>query len=190
MPRSWRSEGYAPTFTTLLMTVSQHPLFPGQVSEANLCLAMRNPETSSTSNSEDFVGATPSVLKQLDSRLTQWRGMLPSDLQWSDKDPAGFPGPQKDSPLSPQPLDPELSQQRINRTGRTLFTADLDQQPEHYLYLYDVQVALLRTRYYYAKYMVYRPFIFKALHYPEMMSQQDAEGVAECLRVRSFSFVL
>jgi hypothetical protein len=148
-------------------------------------LAMRNPETSSSTNSEDFVGATPSVLKQLDSRLTQWRGLLPSDLQWSDQDSAAFPGPQPTSTASTHSLDPELSPQRFSRAGRSLFTTDLDREPVHYMYLYDVQVALLRTRYYYAKYMVYRPFVFKALHYPEMMSQQDAEGVAECLRVRT-----
>ena len=53
----------------------------------------------------------------------------------------------------------------------------------HYRFVYDVQVAVLRTRYYYAKYVVYRPFVYKALHFPEQMTQEDAQGVAECLRV-------
>jgi hypothetical protein len=40
----------------------------------------------------------------------------------------------------------------------------------------------LRTRYYYAKYIVHRPFVYKALHFPDQMTQEDAQGVAECLR--------
>ena len=78
-------------------------------------------------------------------------------------------------------LDPNLSSTQEN-SGLPLFTTDLDSEPVHYPYVYDIQVALLRTRYYYAKYIVYRPFVYKALHFPEQMTQEDAEGVAECLR--------
>ena len=85
-----------------------------------------------------------------------------------------------------QSLDPTLSP-RQGQPGNPLgplFTSDLDSEPVQYPYAYDVQVALLRaTRYYCAKYMVYRPFVYKALHFPEQMTQEDAEGVAECLRV-------
>ena len=42
-----------------------------------------------------------------------------------------------------------------------LFSTDLDKEPIQYPYVYDIQVALLRTRYYQAKYMVYRPFVYK-----------------------------
>jgi hypothetical protein len=65
-----------------------------------------------------------------------------------------------------------------------LFSTDLDKEPIQYPYVYDIQVALLRTRYYQVKYMVYRPFVYKALHFPEQMTQEDVEAVAECLRVR------
>jgi hypothetical protein len=65
-----------------------------------------------------------------------------------------------------------------------LFSIDQNKEPIRYPYFYDIQVALLRTRYYQAKYMIYRPFVYKALHFPEQMTQEDAEGAAECLRVR------
>ncbi len=112
--------------------------------------------------------------------------MLPQRLQWSEDDPAGFPSPELSSAQTPygQPVDPSLSPSQLHsHPDSPLFTTDLNREPAHYPYVYDIQVALLRTRYYYIKYMVYRPFIYKALHFPAEMSQIDAEGAAECLRV-------
>jgi hypothetical protein len=63
-----------------------------------------------------------------------------------------------------------------------MFTADLDSEPASYPYVEDVQVAMLRTRYYYAKYIIHRPYLYKALHTPGNVTQEDADGVAECLR--------
>jgi hypothetical protein len=65
----------------------------------------------------------------------------------------------------------------------SFFSEDFNGDPHHYPFAYDIQVALLRTRYYYAKYVAHRPFVYKALHSPEQMCQEDAEGAAECLRV-------
>lgn len=125
---------------------------------------------------------TANSLNQLASSLTQWRGMLPREIQWAEDDPAAFPAPQPPGSYN-QPLDPNLAQQQQAQSGIPLFSADLDNEPVHYAYAFDIQVALLRTRYYYAKHMVYRPFIYKALHFPEQMTQEDAQGAAECLRV-------
>lgn len=133
--------------------------------------------------SEVFSGPTASSLKHLALQLTQWRGMLPRQLQWAEDDPTSFPTSQPaGSGGYNQPLDPSVSPS-AGHTGMPMFTADLDAEPVQYRYAYDTQVALLRTRYYYAKYMVYRPFVYKALHYPEHMTREDAEGVAECLTV-------
>jgi hypothetical protein len=135
-----------------------------------------------TASSNDEVrGATPSSLKQLASQLTQWRGMLPRDLRWAEDDPASFSTPQ---PMTLGGYNPRLDPIRTpsqENSGLPLFITDLDNEPVHHPYAYDIQVAWLRTRYYYAKYMVYRPFVYKALHFPEQMIQEDAEGVAECL---------
>jgi hypothetical protein len=63
-----------------------------------------------------------------------------------------------------------------------MFTTDLDAAPPRYPYALDVQVALLRSRYYYTKYLIHRPFLYKALHHPDAMAHDDAVGVAECLK--------
>jgi len=64
----------------------------------------------------------------------------------------------------------------------TLFSLDQGPQPVTHEYSLDVIVAALRTRFYYTRYMIYRPFIFKALHYPEQMTQEDIECCVICLR--------
>lgn len=145
-------------------------------------LATTSSDTPNTSTG-DFSGPTAKSLNQLASSLTQWRGMLPKEIQWAEDDPAAFPTPQGNAGDCSQPLDPNLNQQAL--PGQPLFSTDLDSEPVHYPYAYEIQVALLRSRYYYAKHMVYRPFIYKALHFPEQMTQDDAQGVAECLRVSS-----
>lgn len=158
-------------------------------SDANKFLAMSSTDTASGS-SDEFRGPSAQSLNQLAAQLTQWRGMLPRELQWKEDDPASFPSIQPvDAGPYNQAVDPSLSPQQAH-SGAPLFTTDLSVEPVHYPYVYDIQVALLRTRYYYAKYMVYRPFIYKALHFPELMTQEDAQGVAECLRVSSLSLQL
>ncbi|PVH88250.1 hypothetical protein DL98DRAFT_544144 [Cadophora sp. DSE1049] len=138
---------------------------------------------SDTSASDEFGGPTANTLKSLAAQLTQWRGLLPRDLQWPEDDPAAFPAPQTvNTRTFNEPVDPSLSIPRPLHPGAQLFSTDLKSEPMHYRFVYDVQVAVLRTRYYYAKYIVYRPFVYKALHFPEQMTQEDAQGVAECLR--------
>ncbi|TVY37943.1 hypothetical protein LSUB1_G003152 [Lachnellula subtilissima] len=122
-----------------------------------------------------------SSLKQLTSELAQWRGNLPENLQWAEDRPAAFPSPQANIAGYNQAIDPELSLEK-HYSQQLLFSTNLDEEPKDYPYLFDIQVALLRTRYYYAKYMAYRPCVYKVLHFPEQVTQDDAEGVAECLR--------
>ncbi|KAE8440805.1 hypothetical protein EG329_006561 [Mollisiaceae sp. DMI_Dod_QoI] len=163
--------------------------YASQIALRRLCAEIHNSlyyeamtTTTPSGSSDEFRGPSTQSLNQLAAQLSQWRGMLPKNLQWAEEDPAGFPSPQP-ATVAPynQTLDPSLSPQQI-LPGTPLFSTDLSIEPVHYPYLYDIQVALLRTRYYYAKYMLYRPFIYKALHSPEQMTQQDAEGVAECLK--------
>jgi hypothetical protein len=138
---------------------------------------------------EYFGDPTAGALKQLASQLDQWRGMLPHDLQWPEDDSSAFPpSPPPASSAYNQQLDPSLSVPIAHQARLPLFITNLEKEPIHYPYAFDIQVALLRTRYYYAKYIVYRPFVYKALHFPEQMTQEDAEGVADCLRVSLFSF--
>jgi hypothetical protein len=146
-----------------------------------------NADTDLTSN-EYFGGPTASSLKRLASQITEWRSMLPQELQWDENNPYGF------STLHPANMQDQLIEwsvlTHLKHSDQNLFTADLNSVPVPYLYAYDIQVALLRTRYYYTKYVIYRPFVYKALHFPERMSGDDAEGVAECLRVYALSILL
>ncbi|KAJ3470605.1 hypothetical protein MRS44_000704 [Fusarium solani] len=119
---------------------------------------------------------SPALMKQLDAQLDQWRGMLPGHLRWQDSlnQSMGFSDPSHDAfgaVYTGQPLQ-----------STYMFTPDLDAPPASYPYAADIQVALLRTRYYYNKYLIYRPCVFKALHYPESLTREDAEGAAECLK--------
>ncbi|KAK2626520.1 hypothetical protein QTJ16_003695 [Diplocarpon rosae] len=138
---------------------------------------------SSAPGSYEFGGPSAGALNQLAAQLTQWRGLLPRDLQWAEDDPASFPSPQTRSAEGfHQPVDPNLSPVHHGHQNSQLFSSDLKTEPIRFNFVYDVQVAILRTRYYYAKYMVYRPFVYKALHFPGLMTQEDAQGAAECLR--------
>lgn len=141
--------------------------------------AMSSGTTNTPISSSSPGGPTADNLRQMADQLAQWRGMLPSELQWNENDPASYPSatPVQNRKLDPSPSSPNRP------SGPPMFTADLDDDPAPYKYAYDIQVALLRTRYYYAKYMVHRPFVYKALHFPEQMTQADAEGAAECLKV-------
>jgi hypothetical protein len=143
-------------------------------------------DTPATS-SEDFGGPTASTLKQLASQLDHWRSLLPPELQWPEEDPTVFPRLADVPRPYNQSLDPSLATASRGQSGEPLFIPNLDQDAVLYPYAYDIQVALLRTRYYYAKYMVHRPFIYKALHFPDQMTPMDLQGVAECLKVRNQS---
>jgi hypothetical protein len=150
----------------------------------NKPLATNNSSGNPSTRNDDYGGPEVGTLKQLATQLSEWRGMLPQELQWAEDDPTSFPGLQQaDSGDFDQPLDPNPSSHPV-QSHNPLFLTDLDKEPIQYPYVYDIQVALLRTRYYQAKYMAYRPFVYKALHFPEQMTPEDAEGVAECLRVR------
>ncbi|KAL7628123.1 hypothetical protein AAE478_002321 [Parahypoxylon ruwenzoriense] len=118
------------------------------------------------------------MIKQMAAQLDQWRGLLPVYLCWEEEHPGAFPNPTEelygDQSMYPSPI-PDLH-------SNFMFKADLDDPPVSYPYAVDIQAASLRTRYYYVKYLIYRPFIFKALHRPEQMTRDDADGVVECLK--------
>ncbi|OTB19643.1 hypothetical protein K445DRAFT_53054 [Daldinia sp. EC12] len=118
------------------------------------------------------------MMKQMAEQLDQWRGLLPVYLRWEEENPGAFSNPAEemygDQSMYPPPV-PDLH-------TNFMFSADLDNPPVSYPYAVDIQTASLRTRYYYVKYLIYRPFIFKALHHPEQVTRDDADGVVECLK--------
>ncbi|KAG5760340.1 hypothetical protein H9Q72_011552 [Fusarium xylarioides] len=117
---------------------------------------------------------TAAVMKQLDAQLDQWRGMLPSHLRWQDNQDVAFAEPSHNA------FGDVYTEESLQ--SNYMFTPDLDTPPATYPFAADIQTALLRTRYSYNKHLIHRPCVFKALHHPENMTREDAEGAAECLK--------
>jgi hypothetical protein len=102
------------------------------------------------------------VIRGLARQLDSWRSLLPRSLQWLDTDMLVFPNL---NPTSRQPNDP-------------LFSPDQGPVPISHKHNLDIVIAQLRTRFCYARFMVYRPFVYKALHFPELMTANDTNCCA------------
>ncbi|KAK4168735.1 hypothetical protein QBC43DRAFT_341396 [Cladorrhinum sp. PSN259] len=142
----------------------------------------------------------PSRIRQCFVQLEKWRGMLPVHFRWQEDSPGAFPNlhiaSMASSPIAlhtpiNSPLSPSILQQPqsagavplVDQNQQPLmFTTDLDSPPARYPLAIDIQYALLRSRYYYTKFLIHRPFIYKAMHHPDSMTTDDALGVAECLK--------
>lgn len=109
--------------------------------------------------SVDNYGGVPTLLiRELSRQLTSWRSLLPPALQWMDDDRFTF-----------------LNATSIGRPNSVpLFMSEGNADPIGYENIIDILTAHLRTRYYYARYILYRPLIYKALHFPELMSASEA----------------
>ncbi|KAI6380797.1 hypothetical protein MCOR25_001470 [Pyricularia grisea] len=127
------------------------------------------------------------AVKNLVSQVDHWRTMLPAPLRWRETQPGEFPNPSlysevhRSSVFASASLDvppPALS----SSSSGFMFTTDLDVAPVTYPYNLDIMTAVLRSRYYYIKLVIHRPYVYKALVNPEHMSGEEAEGAAECLR--------
>jgi hypothetical protein len=98
------------------------------------------------------------VIRELAGQLDSWRSLLPHPLQWLDSDILAFPD-----------LDPTS-----RRPNEPLFSPNQGSVPIGHRYNLDIVTAQLRTRFCYARFMVYRPFVYMALHFPELMTADDA----------------
>ncbi|KAK4930640.1 hypothetical protein LTR10_011978 [Elasticomyces elasticus] len=111
---------------------------------------------------DDYGGPPVAVIREMVRQLDSWRALLPRPLQWSDNDKFEFPAT---DPMTRRPNEP-------------LFSIDQGPIPIGHRYNLDVVTAQLRTRFYYARFMMYRPFVYKALHFPELMTPDDCNCCA------------
>ncbi|KLU89276.1 hypothetical protein MAPG_08250 [Magnaporthiopsis poae ATCC 64411] len=124
------------------------------------------------------------ILEELARNLEQWKSLLPPHLRWAESRPEEFPivdgelyhEMPEDFPMTAAP--PFV----VGTPSRDMFTSDLAAQPTMYEFNVDVRVAALRSRYYYAKFNIYRQYVFRVLNHPDQISPRDAKGVAECLK--------
>ena len=122
----------------------------------------RADSTGRAESAEDYGGPPLHVIKELARQLESWRSLLPQPLQWSDSERHDFPNL---NPMSRRPAD-------------SLFASDQGPVPINHRFNLDIITGQLRTRFYYAKFMIYRPFVYKALHFPELMTVDDANYCA------------
>ena len=103
----------------------------------------------------DHGGPPVQIVRELSRQLDEWRDFLPGPLQWDDEH-VSIPSPDRHGG---QPLD--------FQHGLDIITAEL------------------RTRFYYARFILFRPFIFKALHFSDLMSRYDVESAAFAIKAVS-----
>jgi hypothetical protein len=108
-----------------------------------------------------YGGPPVHVIWDLARQLDSWRSLLPLPLQWLDSGILDFPN-----------LDP------TSRPNEPLFSPDQGPVPISHKCNLDIVTAQLRTRFCYARFVVYRPFVYKALHFPELMTANDADCCA------------
>jgi len=96
-------------------------------------------------------------IQELSQQLHNWRTHLPPAIAWNDNDSI------EATVYSPQAgADP--------RTRNVVdFKITLN--------------AALRTRYKYAEYLIWRPYIFRALHYPHALLEYDYECCSKAFKV-------
>lgn len=111
----------------------------------------------SASGSPSHTEAPSKLVEELSRQLDCWRDALPKRLQWSDSDRFDF--------KTFEPLPQELRNNSFSPL-RNLGPGELDHNV-------DVAIAQLRTRFYHARFLVFRPFIHKAIHSPELMDSGD-----------------
>lgn len=97
------------------------------------------------------------MISELSRQLDSWRALLPRPLRWLENDRFHHPG------------DETTSQHLPN-----LFSDDNGATPISYKCNLDVLTAQLRSCFYHARYMLYRPFVYKVLHFPELVTTNDA----------------
>ncbi|KAL9068245.1 MAG: hypothetical protein Q9157_006563 [Trypethelium eluteriae] len=126
--------------------------------------AIHDAATSRAESAEHYGGPPIHVIAELSRQLENWRAVLPNALQWIDEERMVISGSRGTTQPVLFSFNPPADGSRVN-----------------YKYNIDIVTAQLRARYYYARFIIYRPFVYKALHYPYSTSAQDAEGVVTCL---------
>jgi hypothetical protein len=92
------------------------------------------------------------VLLELNSQLQNWRSVLPPELQWSEH------------------RRNELSDStQLHRSIASTFNSD-------------IMIAQLRARFYNARFTLLGPFLYMALHHPELLSTDDTQHCVSALR--------
>lgn len=156
---AWWRRYFVSYWGTLASRVGAMPTAPLTINS----LAVKSAEYA-----KDYSGPPVHVIRELLRQLDHWRTLLPPALQWDDN--KRFEYPDANAAMAAGSPGPLFSFSTTPATayelGGSLAMAS----------------AQLRSRYYYTRFMILRPFIFKALHYPESMTTEDNEYTGQCLQ--------
>lgn len=115
-------------------------------------------DTVDVTDATKYIDPPCQVIEELSVQLQSWRTALPPRLQWNDSDRFEFKRVKGSSQVSPQ----ETTWTHMSPIG-----------PERSSHDIDMAVAHLRIRFYHAQFLINRPFIYKALHVPELTTADD-----------------
>lgn len=113
-----------------------------------------------------MTGPSMPTVRELARRLDSWRSLLPHSLQWLDNEMLDFPS----------------ANVGVRRPAEPMFAIDQGSIPIRHRYNLDIITAHLRSRFYFARHLLYRPFVYKALHFSELLTREDVECASLALR--------
>lgn len=103
-------------------------------------------------------------IEELNRQLRTWRSTLPCRLQWEDTDKFDF-----------------KASTGVNGSSREGSYNRL-RSPSDNGYDIDMTVAHLRTRFYHTQFLINRPFVYKALHVPKLMTADDRDKCSVAIK--------
>ncbi|KAF9635733.1 hypothetical protein BFW01_g6628 [Lasiodiplodia theobromae] len=115
---------------------------------------------------EGYDGPPTHVIRELSRQLESWRSRLPPSLQWADEP----------SECRFNYSDPDSSK------GTRSFTPNSTRTPPGEPISLDLAIAHLRSRYYYTRFILYRPFVYKVLHWPALTTNEDRQLAGLCIK--------
>jgi hypothetical protein len=114
------------------------------------------PNTGYTRSSTQEEPISP-LIQELIAELVSWRNALPERLKWKDESKFDY---KRVDPLTKRPHS-------------SFFSCFQSAQPEIVDLNVDIAVAHLRTCFYQAQFLIYRPFVYKAFHHRSQVTATD-----------------
>ena len=110
------------------------------------------------------------LIYEMDRQLEEWRVHLPAPLKWNNDHTAEMPNADTD----PSPLDP------------LFIPSGALNMPLKQFHNLETLIAVLRSRYLHARYLIWLPVLYKVLHFPDQMIEGDVESCTIFLKVLLF----
>jgi hypothetical protein len=118
------------------------------------------------------------MVKEMARQADIWRESLPALIQWVDDSPSDSSPILQHTQLTFAPPSPDYSSAHSSHSSSALYPAPFPGEIIH-----PVVRAQIRTRFYHVRYTIYRPYVYKVLHFPAQTSSDDIDKCVLCLKV-------